>query len=217
MSELVLPVGPSAADIMFILDSASERDAALGKAFSGDTENVIRRLCASVGIKYNETYKTLYLKEKLNYNGTNKKLRNASIGIARSNHDYDAILRREINEIKPRVIVQLDELSFQFTSGYEGLTKFRGSILRIRPDIYDGVQNLPPKILPTFGPRFIYGDPKNEFIIRIDLDKAKRATQFDVNWSNERRVWIADTYEKLRNFIVRFSEAPFGVFDIETI
>lgn len=211
---LVLPVGPQSAEIMFILDSATEDEEKSGQAFCGDNEKQIKSLCKGVGINYEKTYRTTYLKQKLGYNGPKKKLRDESINEARAIRDYDAILKNEIFTFKPKVIVPLGELSLNFIAGEKSITKFRGSILPLRSD--HRIENYNPKIIPTLAPRFYQIDPRVKVYVSLDFEKIAKQAQLNGFRKSEPLLWIADTMDKFSNFIERHKDREWGVFDIET-
>ena len=215
---LVLPIGPESADVMLILDSATDEEAKLGRAFSGTNEKQLRPLCKGAGIIYDTTYRTLYIKQNLSYNGPKKKLREAAIAEAKLEKDYDTILWEEILSAKPKVIVPLGELSLQFIAGEKSISKFRGSILPLREDHRRklGVSKYNPKILPTLPPKYFFVDPKVKLYVSVDFSKVAHLLNNGNVPDVEDVVWVADTIDKLNNFAERHRNAEWGVFDIET-
>lgn len=218
---LVLPIGPEKADIMLILDSATDEEEKTGYAFSGHNESEIRKTCRGAGITYDLTYRTLYLKQKLSYDGPKKKYKDHAIEEARAEKDYDSILWEEITEHQPKVIVPLGELSLQFITGEKSITKFRGSVLPLSPilknKLIDAKINYNPKILPSLPPKFFFIDSKIKSYVLADFGKIANIINSNGNYQQiPDLIWIADSAEKFDNFVKRNLDNKWGVFDIET-
>ena len=107
---------------MLITDGASDEDVASGYAISGYQESVLKDFAKANGIKWEQTYRTCLIKERI------------KLVDPKSNYDlitdqYRRILTDELNTVKPNIIVPLSELSFNFTTNLSSIFKFRGSVL----------------------------------------------------------------------------------------
>ena len=215
---IVVPVGPEGADIMLILDTASEEEEGFGLAFAGNNERQIKPLCKGAGISYETTYRTLYLKQKLFYDGPKKKQREQAIEAARLEKDYDKILKNEIFTHRPKIIVPMGELSLEFVAGQRSVAKFRGSVLELREELMKEAAPLGyfPKIIPTLPPKFFFIDPRAKVYVSVDFSKIANQVRLNGHKKPEELFWVADTPDKFKNFLDRYIDQEWGVFDIET-
>ena len=188
---------------MLIADGASDEDVASGYAISGYQESVLKDFAKANGIKWEQTYRTCLIKERI------------KLVDPKSNYDlitdqYRRILTDELNTVKPNIIVPLSELSFNFTTNLSSIFKFRGSVL---PSV-----NIPQaKVIPILGVYpYINQDYKLNYISRLDFARvAKNIDNYEPY--KEPNIWIARTAPALQNFIQRsIVNSPFLVFDIET-
>lgn len=203
---MIVGHGFTSAKVIFIGDGADDNDMASGRALSGHTEeSFLRQGCHAHGLNFNECYRTLLIKERIN-------LKNNEANRPLITDQYRNILKAEIQEISPNVIVPLSELSFEFVSGLTGIRKFRGSIL---PSL---VSNRIMRCVPILGPNpYLNEDPKMFFISRLDFSKVAKSVNEVGPIPEEGLVWVAKNATQLREFLNRSWEASsFAVFDIET-
>lgn len=197
--------GYLSAPIMLIADGGSDDDVASGYAISGYQESVIRGFCNENNIGWGSTYRTCFIKERI-------KLVEPKSNFPLITDEYKSILVDEIKTINPNIVVPLSELSFGFLCNLTGITKFRGSILPVRPDL-----GTKCKAIPTLGLYpYINQDFKTNFITRLDFGKIARNID-NIEPFKEENVWICTTGEQLRNYIQRsYGDCRYLVFDIET-
>jgi DNA polymerase I-like protein with 3'-5' exonuclease and polymerase domains/uracil-DNA glycosylase len=200
---------------MFILDSATADDAKAGYGWTGNYTSIIKSLCKDNGINYEQTYRTLLFKQQLEYGGKKVKEKRAALLQAKSSHNYEEILRNEILQIRPRVIVPLGEHAFNYVTLEKGISKFRGSILPLRSDIQSVLNPGIVRVIPTLPPEYIYGNPITRIYVSLDYVKIKKATLESGPIQNNLIIWVADSPEKFSNYIRRVS-GNYGVFDIES-
>ena len=225
--------GASNPTVVFVADHAQGEDLKTGYSLSGYKEALLVKMCTEAGFDYNTTYRTTLIKDALpelvNFEkgGKGKKKlsdhETARLYLEQVVPNYTSVFINEIKTLKPNLIVPLGELAFQFTTGLEGIRKFRGSILKINPLL--GIEKY-TKILPAMGPfPYLYQDPKQQFITQIDFNKIPKWWGPEEVPDDTFRIWVARTYESLRNFVERSYEkclstpVPEGgylVFDIET-
>lgn len=196
--------GYLSAPIMLIVDGASDDDIASGYAISGYQEQILRGFCKDNGIKWEETYRTALIKERI-------RLIDPKSNFQLVTNDYKNILEQEIKNINPNIIVPLSELSFNFTTKLSSIYKFRGSVL---PSVH--LSN--SKVIPILGLYpYINQDYKLNYISRLDFARvAKNINNYEPY--KEPNCWVAKTAQSFQNFLRRsFENKPkFLVFDIET-
>lgn len=213
MKDLILPRGPENASVFIIDDSPTEEDITNGRAFSG--AGLIKKYCLDNNIDYENTYRTLYIKEKI-YGGPNVKLKKESISKALAGTSYGEILSNELTTINPRIVVPIGELAFNAVTGSRGLTQFRGSILPLRTELQSKVGHNETRVIPTYGSKHVWTDYSNRTIASLDFAKVAREINTSGPFVTSEKVWIADTLFSLQDYITRHKTAEWGVFDIET-
>jgi len=221
--------GFSDAQIMFLQGYPFKDDLSSGKALMGFNETNIDSFLRSHGHSINECYRSIFIREKLEYSATNpKKLRAALSKI--DLEKYTEILFNEINEVKPNVIVPLDDIALGiiFPHIYSmrkpkgrmyWLDCYRGSILKLREDWQQkiGEENV-VRVIPTLGPIHLINNYSARSYVGIDYKRI-------IENSNKRSpiirpgtVWVAKTFDAFAGFIRRQIEnKPKRLtFDIET-
>lgn len=199
--------GFSNAKVMLIGDTGSDEDNNTGLALSGYTKTLLGHFCRDNGLNVDEMWLTLFIKER----GSQKKFEENEDLV--SDH-YREILVNEIKEIRPNIICPLNELSFRYTTGHQGIRKFRGSVLPARFDLF----GFPLRAIPILGPNpFLNEDHKLRFITRLDFGKVARNVEKTGLIEEVGHVWVAKSSEQVRQFFSRhYRKADYVVFDIET-
>jgi uracil-DNA glycosylase len=199
--------GLSGAPIIFIADGAAGEDIQTGYAISGRAEQTYRRYCKDANLSYDNAWHTALIKDRINLNvpEANRELVTDA---------YKTILFNEIKSIRPRVIVPLSELAFEFTTGLRGIRKFRGSVLPSRADFLGE----PVRVVPILGLYpYLNEQPKQHFITRIDFAKLPKALAQYGPIKEVGHVWICKSAAALREYIERqYEQSSFLTFDIET-
>ena len=214
LPKLIHPQGPESALIMLVTDSPTEDDQKAGKLFYGRYTSVIKELFSEIKVKIESTYRTSLFKERLVYNGTNKKPLREAVNLALSHRDYRKLLVDEILNIRPKVVVPLGEISFNFLTGEKSLSNFRGSVLPLRQEIISQDPFLSSvKVVPSLSPRDLYVDPSAKVYTRIDYERISSIVngtfvQEDAN------VFLPKTIGEVLEWFHKFKK-PLGVLDIE--
>ncbi len=205
--------GNSNALIMLIADGAAEGDVSCGYALSGDREKKLKSFAIANQIPWSEFWITVLIKEKIN-------LKKSDPNKPLITEQYKSVLLDEINTIRPNVLVPMGELSFNFLTQLTGIRKFRGSVLHPTGDITLFRPSL--RIIPTLGPDpYLYEDPKQEFITRLDFSKIKR-NMYEMEPLREIGMcWWAKNATELGEFFLRHYDRTiqttgFVTVDIET-
>lgn len=209
--------------IMFVDDTGTLTDKETGEALSGPAARLINSFLSQYEYDIKFTYKTLLIKDAIEYNGPNKKRRDAAIEVSRkacltlTGKTYEDILVNEIIEIHPLVIVPLGELSLNFLAGQRSITQFRGSILPPEQNLHHRIKNFTTRIIPTLGPRHLFINEKAKTYVSLDYKKIVENRENVSPIEEQGLVWVAETYEAFQNFLRRMlPAAEFLVFDIET-
>lgn len=194
------------ASIMIVGDCGSQEDDASGYALTGNTEFLLKGFAKDNNLDWNHFWRTLLIKER----GSQSKF---EPNFPLLSNEYKELLKNEINEINPNIIVPVGELSFRLLTGLEGIRKYRGSLLPLQQKF----ANPDSRILPILGPApYLNEDYKLRFITRLDFGKLAKY-QYDCGpIPREGTLWIAKRGEEVRNFFERNEKADFVVFDIET-
>lgn len=183
--------GSLSAKVIFIADGATDEDLSSGYALSGRNERQLAGFCHANGINFQETYRTLLIKERVNLS---KPMANLPL----MTDQYKEILTNEIKHIKPNIIVPLSELSFNFSAGLSGIRKFRGSVLPSKTEFGQ------IRVIPILGNNpYINEDPKVEFISRLDFGKITKNLDCKGPIPEYGRCWIVQNTNALREFINR--------------
>lgn len=214
--------GPSSANIFLIEDSASTEDAATGYAISGSGAKMLNSRFAGFNYKVEQTYRTLLIKERLPYNGNEKKKFKtgldatlADLRVRGINHEE--VVLEELLSVRPNIIMPLGEMSLRFLTGYKGIYKYRGSILPLREDFQQKFSH-PIKVIPTYGPQIINENWTARAYIPIDIGKAIKYKDHAGEVKPDGLLHIARTAEDLHNYLSRqVWKNNFLVFDIETM
>jgi len=198
--------GNTQAKVVIVGDGGSQSDVTQEYALTGYVESTLRDLVKANHLHLDELYRTVLIKEKTHQLDWEE-------NISLLSEQYKEILKNELSQIQPNVVVPIGELAFQYVSGLQGITKFRGSILEGRKELI----GKPFRVIPVLGPSpYIQLDEKQRIISRLDFSKV---------YSNQDRTdpipeygncWIAKTAEAFNTFIGRNRDAGLLVFDIET-
>lgn len=208
--------GFNSPDIILVEDHAHGDDFRTEHAISGHTEKILRGLSDNAGLNFESMWKTALIKEEpsiILQNAKNAKdyiSQNANIS-----EQYVGILKNEIKELSPNLIIPLGELSFHVLTGLQGIRKYRGSVLPPNP-ILELRENT--KILPILGPYpYLNQEPKLEYISRIDFAKIGKYSGNTPIPEQQYSIWVAKSAGSLRNYLERSYKAEgLLVFDIET-
>jgi len=149
------------ADIYFLGGFPYKSDLLNGLALSGSAESTLNQFLYPLKIHLKQCYRAVFIKEKLEYSGTNpKKIREALEKV--DYQGYLDLLYEELNDVRPNVIVPLDDISLAAVFPHiNSIHKpkgrkywvhcYRGSILPLRADFSQRLGRL-IKVIPTISP-----------------------------------------------------------------
>lgn len=228
MNPTVSSHGYGDAKIYFLSGFPYKDDLNSGLALSGHSERELSKFLAPHNISLKMQYSGLFIREKLSYSGANvNKLKKAVSEVDSSS--YEKLLLSEIKDIKPNVIVPMDDLSLGVVFPHiKKLTKpknrkywtecYRGSILPLRTDWQNEIPDNYIKVIPTFSPQYVYINPAVKYLIRLDFDRIAKY-QNSIKPAPEYGLrWVCRSAQELEVFILRSlnNNPTFLTFDIET-
>jgi len=221
--------GYGSANILFVAGFPLKADLNNGIALSGSNEETLNQFLRSERLNIKHTYRSLYIREKLDYSGTNsRRLREALKKV--DTEGYKQLLFDEIHDLNPNVIVPLDDIALSVVFPHINAIKkpkgrrhwmncYRGSILPFNEDWqakhgYDK----PIKVIPTFGPQYLYSDWKSRAYVRVDYERIAKYSKTQDVFKEPGILWVTKTYESLLGFVSRqYAKLPTRVsFDVET-
>lgn len=229
MNPSVSSHGYSDAKIYFLSGFPLKDDIARGLALSGSIESGLNSLLRTHKCSIKECYRATYIREKLSYSGTTpKKLREAMQEVDAAN--YEKMLFDEIVDIKPNVIVPLDDIALSIVFPHiNGMKKprgrkmwlncYRGSVLNLREDWQAAIGELPAvKVIPTYSPNHLYADPSARAYVSLDFGRIVKFRESIVKAPEYGLRWVCRSATEFIAFVRRsFEKNPaFLTFDIET-
>jgi DNA polymerase I-like protein with 3'-5' exonuclease and polymerase domains len=117
-------------------------------------------------------------------------------------------IREEINEIKPRIIIAVGEISLNALANRFKISKYRGSIIPF---------NERTIVVPILPVRDLFSNPLMEVVTTADLRKAlKYLDRPFIPYDAKYRIWICRSAEEFYDFISRVGRPEFITNDIET-
>lgn len=221
--------GPSAAEIMFLAGAPSSEDIRNGLALSGTSERTIAEYLKPHRINIREVFRACVIKEKLSYNGGEKKRKKAAVREI-DFEKYKAALHAEIRAINPSVIVPMDDIALatliprteemKLPRGRKSWIQcFRGSILPLRPDWeITGPSATHTRVIPTYSPAMLNMYYEMRAICNIDYSRIARENGKRTEVREYGVTTVIKSSDALRKWgNAEFAKSPeFLTFDIET-
>ncbi|MCF7792190.1 MAG: uracil-DNA glycosylase [Victivallales bacterium] len=151
-THVVFGEGTPSADIMFIGEAPGQEEDRQGKPFVGKSGQLLTKMIQAMGYSREDVYIANIIKCRPPYN------RNPSPEEAKCCLIF---LNRQIELIKPKVIVLLGAVPLHVLLGLNGITRIHGQWKE-----YNGI-----KTMPTFHPAFLLRDPNRKRPAWEDLKK----------------------------------------------
>lgn len=178
---LIKPSGPAPARIMVVAEFPSDGDLRAGVALSDGTGSVFNDVLKDAGILRSQCYITSAIKlrppggaiESL-FALKKKDITPAHV-ITREKHvmplvcDHMQMLAREIEQVRPTVIIALGNAAMWMLTGQWGITSWRGSMLDC--DLAPGL-DYRPAVVPTLPPGFLNAAWEKRGIVVHDIKRA---------------------------------------------
>ncbi len=154
--KVVFGEGSLSAKLMFVGDVPSNSDDSTGKVFTGRAGETLTKMIENVlGLKRSEVYITNVLKCKALNN------QSPSPSHAHTCHPY---LLKEIDLLKPKVIVALGQIASEYLTGDDS------ALSDIRGRVYEKEGYV---VIPTFHPTHLLRNPSAKKDVFEDLKKVK--------------------------------------------
>jgi len=229
MNPIVSSHGYSDAKIYFLAGFPFKDDLSRGVALSGTTESTLNSLLRAHNFSIKQCYRGLYIREKLDYSGTSPKKLKAALDLVDAK-GYEEMLFQEIADIKPNVIVPMDDMSLGVVFPHIHTMKkprgrkmwlncYRGSVLNLREDWQAKIGETPKiKVIPTYAPNHLYVDPAARAYVSIDFGRIVRYKESTLPAPVYGMRWVCRSTSAFIEYIRRsLAKNPaFLVFDIET-
>ena len=139
---------------MLIGDFPTKGEYQQGLSFSASSGNLMKGLLRGAGINADRVYKTHYYKVPIpGWFSPNKQIKEASLAAIKDKYNWSALITREIEEIKPTIILLSGELALKEMTGETGIHKWRGSYLNLIP-LFDPGQKI--NVVPIHSPTEIW-------------------------------------------------------------
>lgn len=224
---LVSSHGYSDAALFFLGGHPLKDDLLSGAALSGSIERTLNEFLKPEMLNLKECYRSVFIKEKLEYSGTNPKKLYQALSKIDIKH-YEEKLFEEIRDVNPTVIIPLDDIALSAVFPHINHIKkprnrkfwiycYRGSVLSLRED-WQTQLNDTIRIIPVLGPQILYQDYTSRGITRMDYSRIKSHINRRDPISDFGLVWVARTALQFQEFLDRqLKKHPVRVtFDIET-
>ncbi len=154
----IMGTGNSKTGIMFVGDFISQQDAIFGNTFSGGVGSLLNECIEKSGYKRDDVYTT----NVVHCNPVGNKNPKPNIIAA-----CKIILDKEIEIIKPKIIVPLGAIATKFFLGNIKISDVRGYVFKKKDYV----------VLPTFSPKAALTVPKSLYPMQADIKKAFRVLE----------------------------------------
>lgn len=198
---LIMGDGPDNAQLMIVGEVPGKVEDKKGRPFVGESGQVLRSMLMEAGVDPDDCYITNVCK-CMTYKHADPK-----VGEIKS---CVPMLRREIELVKPNLVLLLGNTPLKEFHGKSGITALRG--IEFVSEKY-GV-----KCLATFHPaNIVRGDKAKEPYIRRDINKAVRLMESsEITAFDEPKIYRVNTVEEVRWLKDELLAAEEVAFDLET-
>lgn len=154
--KVVFGEGNVNADLMIVGDAPSNSDDSAGKIFTGRTGDTLTKMIENVlGLKRSDVYITNLLKCRALDSESPSSI---------DAHTCQPYLLKEIELVKPKLILTFGEMTYRYLSGDDSLlSDIRGTVHK-KEDY---------KVIPTFHPSYLLRNPSAKKDVLEDLNKVK--------------------------------------------
>jgi DNA polymerase I len=203
---IVNGTGDPKAKIVIVGEGPGLREDSYGQPFVGPAGQLLKRLMAQAGIDFRSVYLTNCV--RCLPKGTTKTVREPSYEEIDACSPY---LEKELEEIKPTIIVPAGNIALRYIMGAKNLNISRQRGLEIWSNKYNC------KIMPIFHPAAILRNPKYENVTVQDLMRINSSSAIrELSASGLGAYEVADTKEKLEELFRYLETEPEISVDLET-
>lgn len=230
MAVIVRPSGPIPAKVMIVGEAPGRDEEVRGEPFVGYSGKELDKILHECGLSRSQCFVTNVARERpynndiANFIAVRKKDRTAEHTLLRDKyvkrpvHEGFAMLRKEIEMVKPNIIIALGNTALWALTGHWGILKWRGSMLYT--DDFTGA-NI--KVIPTIHPAAIMRDWSLRTLAVNDIRRAARFVNGEPypkpEWKFIVRPSFSTTIQVLQELKAKLDAAVEPVklsFDIET-
>ncbi len=209
MPKTIKPTGPKDADIVFISDTPSAKELTRQRSFVGSKgADTFDRLVQFSGINRSQTYITYLSKERVPYNNFERRF--YDVGKPNGNQDlkeYKQQLYKELEEVKPNVIVPVGDEPLKAIIGEESAFNWRGSMLESKWG----------KVIPVMHPRDVYKNWKTFPLALHDFNRIKEESEYPELRVEPYELFIQPSLVQMQELYEKLKQSSYLSFDIETI
>ncbi len=207
---IVYGEGPKDAKIMIIGEAPGEKEEKLRRPFVGPSGQLLEDLLYRAGIMRRACYITNVVKEKPYKNNINLFItfKQKTVVETEAFKSYVQLLKDEIEEVKPNVIVCVGAIPLWAVCGKIGSTKWRGSI--IESTLVPGM-----KVIPIIHPAAAMRQYIFQHFISFDLGRVKAEAERPEIELKERNYIIRPDYFDSMQYLDQCSKRERVAFDIE--
>ncbi len=215
----VLGEGPADAKIVIVGEAPGVEEDNQKRPFVGESGRRLNGFLNEAGILRSACYITNVVKEQPRRNNIAQFIRFGKKIITRTEEydQYEEMLYKELAAMSPSVVVPTGAVSLYALTRNQGITKWRGSIIKGVPEINS------PKVIPTFHPASTFKTYMNRYYIQADMRRIAREQQFPEIKPISRDFLLRPTFEEAMIFLrtlVDWAAHPYldrVSFDIEIL
>tara|TARA_R110000824_G_scaffold7288_2_gene32898 strand:- start:854 stop:1960 length:1107 start_codon:yes stop_codon:yes gene_type:complete len=222
--------------IAIVMDHPTNDEVRLNKILAGGLGNILKSMCNMASIKPEDCLLTHvfqlkpaqdnvanFFHNKLSYKklGKENKWRSpfppTGHGFLKQEMEQDVRrLYKELNEVKPNVIIAMGSASLWALTGLDKIGSYRGTVMKCS----DGLLEQNCKVVPTYSPSAVMRKFDFRPIVVADLKKAKQESLTSEIKRDERSLYLEPSLQDLYDFEDKFitennAHEPLS-FDIET-
>lgn len=201
--------GPTDAKIMIVGDMPSASDVKFGKPFSGEQGRLLDQTLHIAGILRKGCYVTNVVKERVDSGiGSFVKIGKKGVTISKEGQRYIDILKQEIIDVNPNVIVALGAVPLYVLTNIVGVTKWRGSV--VESTLVPG-----KKVIACLHPGATFKQYIWRHFIAIDMKRVREQSEFPEMPLDEREYFLRPSYDLSMEYLEACKKEPMVAFDIE--
>lgn len=203
--------GPSSAKLAIVGEAPGRHEESSGIPFYGPTGMMVNDFLKKAGLDRSQVYATNVARVRPPDNDIDK-LHLTGFKIS----DFEEILWAELNALRPNAVIAFGNTALKALTGYQGIEKYRGSILPALKGNF--------KVIPTIHPASLMHKEsdgrmtgwKDATFIQWDVNRAVAQSQFSELLAPNRNLIVCRSNLELYRFFNRHQEKRFVSVDIET-
>lgn len=196
----MMGAGNKNAKVVLIGEAPGAQEDIEGEPFVGASGELLEDALEKLGYSRDDVYMTNAVRCRPEGNAT------PTVGQIKACNDY---LVRELDVIKPKLIVPLGNSALRAVTKKSGITKYCGKSLMYHSDGWDA------NVVPTFHPSAVLRSPKNLEPFFFGLSRAFELYEGNVI-TEKINYHILDTLPKIKSFIRTARKYKEVAFDVET-